>query len=70
MSYEDVYHKLSNKGWLMWICVDEYGKINGIEVNAPGIDSFERTGNIMEIVGNEFKVVLFPNEGVIKVEKK
>lgn len=68
--YEDTYHKLREEKLVAWLLVDMDSRVSGIDVDCPGIDSLKRTATVMKIVGNSYKVVFLPNDGIIKVELK
>lgn len=68
--YEEIYHNLRKEKLVAWLLVEPNGHVSGIDVDCPGIDGLERTKKIMDIVGSSYRVVMMPNEGIIKVEKK
>lgn len=68
--YEDIYHLIRKRGYVAWLVVEPSGEVLGIDVDAPGIDAFDRTGIVQGIVGKDYKTVFLPNEGIIKVTIK
>lgn len=67
--YEDVYDLIREAGFTAGICVHR-GDACGIEIECPALQGDVRKKIVEDIVGDDYRVVFYPNEEILAVKKR